>query len=137
MLPEDIELELQNWALWKGSGGWFGMFSSAAISPIYAKDGSRYRESVVPIRAGAAADVDNLVRVLARELREALHACYLREDPRGRLIPSIWTLRRVAGVLGCSDDTYRRRVNQARRLVGDGLAARRRRTEVMRATREP
>lgn len=129
-MPDDeVERELRNWALWYSSGGWMAMRSSGSISPIYAPEGQRYREAAVPILAGAAWDVDTIVGGLPAEQKEALHAWYLALDPAGRRIPSVMTVRQVARRLGCAESTYRRRVEDARKRVGDELAAKRRRME--------
>jgi hypothetical protein len=131
----DVDRELRNWALWHESGGWLGL-SASTVSGIYAASGPRYREAAVPIMAGAAWDVDTIVAMLTRELREAIHAWYLRLDPLGRRIPGVLTTAHVARVLHCAERTYRRRVDLGRRSVGEELAARRRRTRMMRAAAE-
>lgn len=131
MTPDDVSLELQNWALWRLSGGWFDCNLSATISPAYSPEG-RLREAKVPIRAGAAGDVDEIVRALPDKPRHALEAYYLYINPQGRRIPSHYLARQVAQELGIGERTYREHLTQGRAKVGEALAWKRRQTELTR-----
>lgn len=129
MLRENLERELQNWALWRTGGGWLDVWNSCNISPVYEPESVRNRESKVPVLAGAATDVDSIVALLDPAWRTALYAEYLQLDRYGRRIPASFSQARTAQHLHLSERTYKRNLDEARNAVGDRLSDKRRRRE--------
>ena len=130
MLVEDLERELQNWALWRCAGGWAYTRGSAGLVADYSPIATRYREAVVPVLSGAANDVDVVVNRLETELRAVLYAQYLRIDQIGRRIPSSFAIGQIARALQVPCRTFERHLAAARQAVSDGLHANRRRVAV-------
>ena len=134
MLQEDIERELNNWALWRAGG--LALVRGSLVTD-YAPVETRYREAVVPVLAGDAVTVEAIVLALQpKELREALFAQYLRIDRKGRRLLSSWNQGQIARALEMSTRTFERQLELARKAVGVGLTARRQRTKRLRSAAE-
>jgi hypothetical protein len=127
MHQDDIERRLNNWARWYWSGGLLGPRSGGTTSSIYLQ-GPRGRRAGVsmPVIDGEAIDTSDAVDRLNVDLRNALRARYLRLGPRGGSLLGLIE-KQVARRLGCSEDTYARRLSSAKRLLAVELAERRRR----------
>lgn len=128
MLQDDLERELNNWALWLAAGGWGYTRGSLGLVTNYSPVPTRYREATIPVLAGAASDVDGIVTRLTAELRAVLYAKYLRADPAGRRLPPSLTVVQMARAIGVSCRTFERRLADARQRVGDELTAMRQRS---------
>lgn len=132
MTEDGAEQALHNWAMWRCGGALLGLMCSADISGVYTPE-DRYREATVPILAGEASDVDDIVNTLQQPIKEALYAYYLYINPMGKRIPSHYTAQQVARELGCGATTYYDRLTKGRKAVGDELSWKRRRMEQVRA----
>ena len=104
-----------------------GPRSGGTISSIYLQ-GPRGRRADVsmPVIDGEAIDTHDAVDRLSVDFRNALRARYLRLGPRGGSLLG-FVGRQVARRLGCSEDTYERRVRSAKHMLAGELAAHRRR----------
>lgn len=127
MLQEDLERELNNWAMWLAAGGWGYMRGSLGLVTNYSPVETRYREATVPVLGGAATDVDGIVNRMMTEWKAVLYAKYLRVDPSGRRLPPSLTTEQMARALRLSRSTFSRRLDDARKRVGDELTAMRQR----------
>lgn len=125
MIAEDLELELLNWSLWLLAGGWGytrnALTSSAGLVTRYSPIETRYREARVPVRAGAAADVDRLVCALPADLRVVIYAEYLHIDANGRQLPSYFKQEETAAALDTSLRTYERNLAKARGALSEAM----------------
>ena len=127
MHQDDLERRLNNWARWYWGGGLVGPGRGGVTSSIYLQ-GPRGRRSDVtmPVIDGEAIDTHDAVERLAIDLRNVLRARYLRLGPRGGSLFGLLG-RQVARRLGCSEDTYGRRLRSAKQMLTAELAAHRRR----------
>lgn len=124
MIKSEVEQAIQNWALWRGSGGWFYVRCSADVSmdrPAVRVDTTPHtRETTVPVLGGLASDVDDIIATMRVEWAQALRAYYLAVAPDGERI-SLLTMEQTSARLACSLATYKRRLEEGRQGVGDGL----------------